>query len=106
MRGAAVHDAPARPVVMAAVAVVEGLVIVSAASAGGRRALCEPSNLQRLRRPDERGEHVLRDVCLSLVHVLDERLQILVVDVVKEDHRLLVARLTVPEHGLEARNGC
>ena len=107
MRGwAAVrHDAARRRPVVVAAAIVEGLVIIAAAAAArGRRPLGEPADLQRLRGLDEGGEHVLRHVGLALVHVLDQRLEVLVVDVGEDDDGLLVVGVRGAEDGLEFRN--
>lgn len=50
---------------------------------------------------DEGRQHVLRHVGLALVHVLDQRLQVLELDVAEHDERGLVRTGGGPEHGLE-----
>ena len=53
------------------------------------------------RNPAFKLEHVLRHVGLALVHVLDERLQVLKVDVVEDDDGLLVVHVGVAEERLQ-----
>ena len=47
---------------------------------------------------------MLGDVGLALVHVLDQRLEVLVVDVGEDDDGLLVVGVRGAEDGLEFRN--
>ena len=47
---------------------------------------------------------MLGDVGLALVHVLDERLEVLEVDVLEDDQRLLVVHVRGPEDGLQSGN--
>ena len=67
------------------------------------RAFCQAPDLERLGCPDEGLEHVLRHVGLTFVHVLDQGLEVVEVDVLHEDDRMLVVQIRRSKESLEKK---